>query len=426
MLTSRRISLALGATFLLALITSACAQAAPITVNLRVEGSTTTLYEGPVTTEAILNPPGIKTESSTTAEPCDVKDNGANGGFGTAAGTPTTALYDAATADGLVFNAEWSKSLEDFDITQVGSDIANASNNEEYWGYAVNYTTAGVGGCQFQLAPGSEVLWAYNYFNLSHLLSLTGPTSANVGSPITLHVVDGQTGAPIAGAAIGEDIAGATTTIPGSPLTNTEGNVTVTLAHTGTVELKATQPESVRSNAIGVCVHNGNEGACGTTPIFYACATPSVAVPPCYACATASVAVPACGGALVVAPLPGADIATIKGVKNGHRYSRRKGPRILQGVVQVPAGGTLKQVRISLQRHDGKRCSVFNGVKESFVRAHCDTTRFFSVGEAESFSYLLPASLPAGRYVYDIEALNDSGNLTKLVPGISHVVFYVK
>jgi hypothetical protein len=403
MLTSR-ISLALGAASLVALFASTCTQAAPMTVNLRVEGSTTTLYEGPVTTEAILNPPGITTKSSPTAEPCDVKDNGANGGFGTAAGTPTTALYDAATADGLVFNAEWSKSLEDFEITQVGGDIANAGNNEEYWGYAVNYTTAGVGGCQFQLAPGSEVLWAYNYFNLSHLLSFTGPTSANVGSSITLHVVDGQTGAPIAGAAIGEDVAGVTTTITGSSVTNAEGNVTVTFAHAGTVKLKATQSESVRSNAISVCVHNGNDGTCGTS-------LPGVSVVP--------------KGLPEIPPPTPVQVAMAKGVSNGRHYSRHDAPRILSGLV-VPGNDTLRGVRISLQRRNGKHCTVFSGTKETFVRARCGATHFFSVGAAESFSYLLPASLPPGRYVYDIEAIDGAGNPTKLVPGVSHVVFYVK
>jgi hypothetical protein len=434
MLTSRRISLAFGATFLFALVVSAYAQAAPITVNLRVEGSSKTLYEGPVTTEGetFQTPAGEALHEA--PHPCNYAENGhsenekhevfTNGG--TPAATPTSALHNVARLIGLEFNAEWSASYGDFFVTQVGSDVNEDEEPFASWGYAVNDTTAPVGGCQIALAPGNEVLWAYNYFNLKHLLSLTGPASANEGSAITVHVVDGQTGAPIVGATIGEDIAGTTTTLPGTPTTNAEGNATVTLAHTGTVELKATQPESVRSNAIGVCVHNGNEGACGTAPIFYACATPSVAVPACYTCATASVAVPACVGPVVVTPQPGADIATIKGLENGHRYSRRKGPRILQGVVQVPASGTLKQVRISLQRREGKRCSVFSGTKESFVRAHCDTTRFFSAGDSESFSYLLPSSLPPGRYVYDIEALNNSGNLTKLVPGVSHVVFYVK
>jgi hypothetical protein len=412
MLTSRRISLALGATFLIALLASACAQAAPITVNLRVEGSTTTLYEGPVTTEArTIEAPEYISKGMygpTQLHPCDVNENGEYpaGSFGASYGTPTSALYDAAQSLGLTFDAYWDQPYKDFFVNGIGSD------ETEDWGYAVGYTTASVGGCQFQLAPGSEVLWSATFAAASHLLELSGPATANAGSPITLHVVDGQTGAPIAGAAIGEDVAGVTTTIPGSPLTNAEGNATVTLAHTGTVKLKATQPESVRSNAIGVCVHNGNDGTCGTQVVTYACAT--------------SLDVPSCGGPLVVAPPQVADTAVAGGVKPGHVYSRRHAPRILSGVVKVPESGTLKDVRISLQRRAGKRCTVFSGTKETFVHARCGTTRFFSVGGTESFSYLLPASLPPGRYVYDIEAINDTGKPTKLVFGVSHVVFYVK
>ena len=316
-------------------------------------------------------------------------------------------------ASGLAFDAKWygsgkeeNENPGDFFVTQVGSDIELTEAPYDAWGYAVNDTTAPVGGCQIALAPGNEVLWAYNYFNLKHLLSLTGPAGANEGSPIMVHVVDGQTGTPIAGATIGEDVAGSTTTLPGSPTTDAEGNATVTLAHTGTVELKATQPESVRSNAITVCIHNGNDGTCGTTRP----GAPNVNTGPPIVHGTPTVI----------------DTATVSGVKNGRRYSRHKGPRILQGLVQVPASGTLREVRISLQRRNGKRCMVFSGTKEVFVRAHCGAKHFFSVGAAESFNYLLPASLPPGRYVYDIEAIDDTGNATKLVPGVSHVVFYVK
>ncbi|HEV7937674.1 MAG TPA: Ig-like domain-containing protein [Solirubrobacteraceae bacterium] len=422
MLTYRRISLALGVMSLALLLASACAQAAPITVNLRIEGSSKTLYEGPVKTEGET----FETSSSKGPHPCDYAENGAaKGEFtngGAVSGTPTTALRDAALASGLAFDAKWygsgkeeNENPGDFFVTQVGSDVELTEAPYDAWGYAVNDTTAPVGGCEIALAPGNEVLWAYNYFNLKHLLSLTGPASANEGSPVTVHVVDGQTGAPIAGATIGEDVAGSTTTLPGNPTTDAGGNATVTLAHTGTVELKATQPESVRSNAIAVCVHNGNEGACGTTPVLYACAD------------SAGASLPYCGGPLVISPPPPvAEIAVAEGVKSGHVYSHRHAPRLLSGVVKIPAGGTLKQVRISLQRRNGKHCTVFSGTKEAFVRARCGATRFFSVGAAESFSYLLPSSLPPGHYVYDVEAINDSGNATKLVPGVSHVVFYVK
>lgn len=412
MQVSLRMPLALCVASLVALLVSTGAQATPITVNLRVEGSSTTLYEGPVTTEGetIQTPADEALREAPHA--CNYAENGhfenekhevfTNGGA--IAGTPTAALHDAAVGAGLAFNASWSAGIGDFFITQVGPDIEQEEPPYASWGYAVNYTTAPVGGCQIALAPGNEVLWAYNYFNLTHLLSLTGPASANQGSPITVHVVDGQTGAPIAGAAIGEDVAGTTTTIPAGSLTNAEGNATLALAHTGMIKLKATQAESVRSNGVVVCVHNGNDGTCGTT-------APGGPIP---------------NGEPEIVHLTPADVAMVGAIKDGHHYARRNGPRILRGLVQVPAGGTLRDVHISLQRHNGKRCSAFNGASERFVRDRCGTTRFFSVGGSESFSYLLPATLPKGRYVYDIEAIDDAGQSTKLVAGVSHVVFYVK
>jgi hypothetical protein len=395
---------ALGAALFVVLLAASGAQAAPITVNLRVEGSAKTLFEGPISTEGA----SLETASSGGAHPCDVKDNGANGGFGVSSGTPTTALHDAAIAQGLAFDATWSAEFNDFLVTAVGTDVNGGAPEYPSWGYAVNYTTAGVGGCQFQLAPGSEVLWAYNYFNLPHLLKLTGPASASVGAPIAVHVADGQTGAPIAGALVGEDVAGVTTTIPGSAPTDAAGDATVTLAHAGTVSLKATQVESVRSNGLAVCVHNGSDGTCGTT-------VPGVVV--------------AKGGIVTSKGEPGVppsvDIATAGGVKNGHRYRRGKGPRVLTGAVSVPAGGTLREVRIGLQRRNGRRCRVFSGARGAFVRARCGVARLFSVGSAQSFSYLLPAALPRGRYTYEVEAVDDSGRATGLVAGVSHVVFSV-
>jgi hypothetical protein len=383
-----------GAVVSLVLVLSASAVAAPITVNLRVEGSTKTLYEGPVSTEGIA---GITTESSPISEPCDFKDDGSNKGEGSDAATPTAALYDAAIADGLAFNAEWEGKYNDFFVSQVGTDVNQSVEPYDSWGYAVNYTTANVGGCQFQLAPGSEVLWAYNYFNLKHLLSLGGPSSVTIGTPFTVHVVDGQTGEPISGAAIGELVSGVTNTSSSSPTTDAAGNATVTLTHVGAVTLKATQVESVRSNGL------------------------VVNVVPVSACV--------CGGPILVSPpvAPIVDMAKVMGVKNGHLYSRHSAPRVLRGVVNVSGDGTLRQVRISLQRRYHGRCFDFNGARESFVRTKkCGSAAFFSVGGSESFSYLLPARLPRGSYTYDIEGIDSTGQTTKLVNGISHVVFQVK
>jgi hypothetical protein len=384
------------------------ARALPISVNVRVEGSTATLFEGPVSTESIL-PPGISTKSSGGPRPCDVKDNGKNEGFGVAAASPTAALYAAASASGLAFDATWSTTFNDFFVSQVGTDVNGGAPEFPSWGYAVNYTTAGVGGCQFQLAPGSEALWAYNYFNLAHLLQLSGPATANAGSAVMVHVLDAQTGQPISGASIGQVAHGVTTTIPGSLLTDSNGNATVTFTQKGSVALKATRADSVRSNGIAICVHSVNDGACGTS-------VSSGGVP----------GIPAGSAGGTSAPASVAATPNIVGIRSGHVYSRRSAPRLLTGIARVLPGGTLHDVRIRLERRQGGRCFDFSGSRAAFVRARrCNPPSFFSVGATETFSYLLPARLSKGRYVFDIEAIDISGQATKLIPGVSHVVFRV-
>jgi hypothetical protein len=393
----------LAASLLLLLLCCASALAVPVTVNVRVEGATKTLFEGPVVTDA----EEFETPTSKEVHPCDYSKNGNSEGFeneGNPAGTPTTALRDAALASGLAFDASWFGSGAekkanpgDFFVTRVGSDVNESSGEFASWGYAVNFTTANVGGCQIALAPGNEVLWAYNYFNLQHRLKLAGATTANAGTPFTVHVSDGGTGEGLAGMSIGVMLGGVTSPLPGSPTTDASGNATISLPQAGEFTLKATGAGAVRSNGLPVCVHNGNDGTCLTT-----LATPSPT--------------------LVATP----DVPKIAGIVSGHVFTRRGAPRLLRGVVTVPAGGTLRQVQISLQRRVGKSCAAFSGKRERFVGAHCGTTRFFSVGDSLSFSYLLPARLKPGRYVYDIRALDASGSATTPSGGVSHVVFRVR
>jgi hypothetical protein len=416
MLISRRAGFLLAASLasLFVLLFATGAPAAPVTVNLRVEGSTATLYEGAVTT----GPEAIATTSSGGAHPCDYASNGPSEGFadeGAPAGTPTTALHDAALSSGLPFDAEWFGSgvsngnPGDFFVSQVGPDANGGPPTFPSWGYAVNYTTANVGGCQIALSPGTEVLWAYNYFNLSHLLVLSGPASVNAGTPFSVHVADGRTGEPIAGAGIGTFAGGAVTALDGSSQTDSAGNATVMLASAGTVALKATQPESVRSNAIGICVHAGADGNCGANTI--------------------AESLPLITNTKSALPTPQATAisARVLGISSGHVYSRHAAPRLLRGTVKVAENGTLRQVRIRLQRRVGRRCLNFSGARERFVGSRkCALAAFFSVGDSESFSYLLPSRLPAGRYTFDVDAVEASGGVTRLVGGVSHVVFRVR
>jgi hypothetical protein len=395
---------ALAAVLSSLLLLSAPALATPVTVNLRVEGSTKTLFEGPIAAE----PQTFETASSKGPHPCNYSENGnselesADGG--TPSGTPTTALRTAALASGLAFDAKWFGNEKkggnpgDFFVTRVGTDENENKEPFASWGFAVNETTSAVGGCQIALVPGSEVLWAYNYFNLPHRLRLSGPASVTTGVPFTVHVIDTQTGQPLQGASIGEDVGGVTTPIAAVPTTDASGNTTVTLTRIGAVTLKATRAESVRSNGLAISVGYPAPCACGIGP-----------------------------GPRFPQESVALDTAKIEGVRDGRTYSRRSAPRLLGGTVTVPAGGTLRQVRISLKRSYRGRCYGFSGRRETFVRTRCSKAApFFSVGGSESFSYLLPARLPRGRYTYEIEAVDAAGHVTKLVNGVSRVVFNVR
>ncbi len=402
MLIYRRMSVAFSAIFIAALlplvcaISSAAAAGNPATVTVRIQGlgGETLLQQTQVTT----NTTPIAVEGGGTCE-------------GTSAGG---AVYDATGGNWKVKNQSKGVELQGLE----GLDLPEFKEKEPsgiYWAFWLEGKYAEQGICSQSIVSGQHIVLFPQCYAVGPMCqNATAPNNfltaapsgvtANVGQqvPVTLGSLNTETALPESSLPEGDLLTdGAQTFAPAA-----DGVANVSFSAPGLYTLQAHAPDSVASDPFTICVHNGNDGTCGTT------------LP----------------GVLGVKDAPGTvnvtsgvgDTATVGGVKNGHRYSRRKGPRILQGLVQVPAGGTLHEVRISLQRRNGKRCTVFSGTKEAFVRAHCGAKRFFSAGAAESFNYLLPASLPPGRYVYDIEAINDAGAATKLVPGVSHVVFYVK
>ena len=85
-----------AAAALAALLVCASAQAAPVTVNLRVEGSASTIFEGPVTTDG----KSITKGGNTLA--CDGTIDPGNPGPGP---TVTSALDDGSIAAGFEWDA---------------------------------------------------------------------------------------------------------------------------------------------------------------------------------------------------------------------------------------------------------------------------------------------------------------------------------
>lgn len=212
-------------------VLASSASATPVLVKMRIEGATRTIFEGPLLVEGRT----VTTASGGTHE-CNGTNDEANP---QPVAVPTAALADAAELAKFTFDGKWFPEFEDFFISRIAETEQTAT---EFWGTLVNYELIPVGGCQFALHNGDEVLWAFNAFNAEHFLKLSGSHVATVGHPITVKVTEGSTGAPIEGAVVD----GAST--------NSEGEAAVTFTHPGLERLKATEPGSVRSNGLVVVV----------------------------------------------------------------------------------------------------------------------------------------------------------------------------
>ena len=359
------------------LFVCSAAQAAPVTVQFRVEGSAGTLFEGPVTTD------GHAIDKGDGPHPCD----GTNGNANPVPGpTMTSALDDASRSTGFPWTGTWSPSFSDFLVDSIGPDAAD-NVNFRYWGYALNFVPSQIGGCQQQVGNGDEVLFGYDFFSKTHLLRLAGPPRAAVGQAVQLAVTDGQTGAPLDGAAVG------------GALSDAAGHASVTVTGPGLVSLKAERADSLRSNAVKICVSETGAGDCGVPPSQLGGA-PSGAVKDS------------------VAPR-----ARIKGPGDGRRYKR--GPRLLSGTASDDRGVT--QVKLALRRHvHAKPCRWWSSSSERFAGRGCARKVFFSIGAGTNWSYLLPRRLGPGRYVLDVKAFDRARNREeRFVRGVNRVVFYV-
>jgi len=303
---------------------------------------------------------------------------------------------------------------------------------DAYWAIWLNDTYASEGACSQALANGDDIVFFAQCQAIGpdctsatapdHFLTETAPSEGvvQVGTPVTVTVgsVGTGTGAPEA-LPTGVTVSAGAVTAPVSA----QGTATLTFATAGTYTLVATAPDAVPSDPHTVCVHNGNDGNCGTTaPTGPAPATTTVST------STSSTASAGVQGTTTKVPTstPVALAAFATGVINSHVYARGHAPRTLAGHVTVE--GTLQSVRIRLERDDDGRCSDYDATTERFRASRCgiDRARFFKVGDRATFSYLLPAALGRGRYVFDVEAVDSSGEVSGLYHGTSRIVFYVR
>jgi hypothetical protein len=358
-------------------VLSACAPAvaAPVTVQLRVEGSAATVFEGPITTD------GKPIDKGGGPHPCDGTTNP------TTPPTPpgptmTAALDDASIAAGFAWEASWFD-FGDFFITKIGADAGTASS---FWGTVLNYEPTSVGGCWQQVRQGDDLVFAFGDVYTQPLLKLSGPQAASVGQWVTYSVTDAKTGSPVRSAVVAGRRASA------------GGDARIFFDSPGVKRLKAEAPNTIRSSTLTVCVAPAAGGDCG---------------------------LPAQPGSLRngAAADRVAPSARIKGPQHRKRYAH--GPRLLRGTATDGQSG-VRTVQLSLRRRAGRRCSQWSGRSEKFVGKSCRKKTFFDAGAGPNWSYLLPVPLQRGRYVLDVKAVDGAGNSqSRFVRGRSRVVFEV-
>jgi hypothetical protein len=288
---------------------------------------------------------------------------------------------------------------------------SHAFGSGYYWELWLNDKAEEEGACEAELHNGDQVLLfpCPETGTCPTPLGIEAPTSANAGEAVTVAVKQYNANGE-ASPAVGATVSGGGT----SAIADFQGHAVMRFSGDGTYTLEATgSPEAptpgVRSETT-ICVHEGNDGTCGTK-------APVQSGP---------------GSLLGSEPIvntgpPQLVLAKIAGVENGHIYPRRKAPRVLKGTVAVPAGQQLRDVEISLKRRSRGHCFQFSGLKGRFVAIKCGkAAAFFSVGTNPSFSYLLPARLSRGSYTYEIEAGDGAGQATKPIDGVSRVVFRVR
>jgi len=323
-------------------------------------------------------------------------------------GTSAAGALQLATAG--KWTGTWSEKLSAYFV----ETIAGTGLSGSYWNFWHNNAESALGICGVEPEDGDSLLFFPECYEKCagsppSVLSIKAPATAEVGKPVSIEVLSypNPSGAPVPEAE-------ATVTGGGesSQPTNAQGQTTMTFSGDERFSLYARGPAegaAIPAETF-ICVHEGNDGTCGTTA---PASTTKLAQPS----STPSPARPYTG--------PFALVAQATGLLEGHVYPRGRAPRTLTG--KVLAHTAVDSVSIGLRRGYRGRCYVYDATRERFVRARCHTDSVFKVASGGTdFSYLLPAQLPPGRYVFDIDAVDAAGNHVALARGSSRIVFYVR
>jgi hypothetical protein len=320
-----------------------------------------------------------------------------------------------AAAINLATGGNWDHKT--FTETILGE--THSFTHSDTWAEWVNYKWGG-GICNDLLNEGDEVLMVADVeppptfaASVLPLVVTEAPSVVQAGSPFSVK-------ASIAHLPAGEVPPGSGTLEPAEGVTVSLGTVqaatgpggvaSITPVGTGTQILQATKAGDAPSRTLSVCVHNGNDGSCGTQA-------------PGSAPSTSSNSSGVSGFATHYTG-PFALVAKATGLVDGRVYRRGHAPRLLAG--SILAHSAVSSVSLELRRRFRGRCSAYDATAERFRKARCGEGSFFKVSSNGAFSYLLPSTLAPGRYVLDVQATDVAGNRTTLARGTSRLVFYVR
>lgn len=208
----------------LALGSAAPAAAAPVTVDLRIEGREATLFEGRVTTD-------VRT--------IDMGDGAAHECAGSES-TPAVTRGAVIAASGVPFSGTWSPMGAQFKVV-AGENVEFDPATSRFLAEFENGRFADVGACSDPVATGDRVLFAYATGS-EKVLQLNPGGGVQVGGTAVFTVVDGATGQPVQGATVAGQVSGA------------DGVARLPATQVGELRAKATAPNAIRSNTAVVPV----------------------------------------------------------------------------------------------------------------------------------------------------------------------------
>src|SRR3954467_6024148 len=291
------------------------AHAAPVTVQLRIEGPTRTLFEGPVTTDVRT----FHFTGDATQHTCDGTKSGNGGDSPNPAPTRGGAIATASEVNGFAIKGKWYDGLGPSFSEINGENVDFDSNTNRYLVEYENGQMAQVGACADWMVNGDDELFAYGTGSET-ILKLTGPATARPGQAVAVKVIDQGTGAPVSGAAVEGKATGA------------DGTATVgPYDARGDHAFKATHANAIRSNALHLCVTDGADGFCGTT------------APGASGTGGASSTSTSQQSTLAPSGVRGllAPHGRLSGLEDGHVFGHGKGPRLLKGTVGDDPSGLL-------------------------------------------------------------------------------------